>query len=69
MITKVNELFLRHREERVKLLRAGFLDKEIEYLRDRWSELVACGFLTSPFFCCFFCCLISLNNGGRGDLL
>jgi len=32
MITKVNELFLRHREERVKLLRAGFLDKEIEYL-------------------------------------
>ncbi|MDO8727012.1 MAG: hypothetical protein Q7J35_13160 [Candidatus Methanoperedens sp.] len=29
MITKVNELFLRHREERVKLLRAGFSGREI----------------------------------------
>jgi len=32
MITKINELFLRRREDRVKLLRAGFLDKEIESL-------------------------------------
>ena len=29
MITKVNELFLRRREERVKLLRAGFSGREI----------------------------------------
>jgi hypothetical protein len=32
MITKVNELFLRRREERVKLLRAGFSGREIEAL-------------------------------------
>jgi hypothetical protein len=42
MISNVNELFLRHREDRVKLLRAGFLDKEIEslYLMLNSFELV-----------------------------
>jgi len=48
---KLNELFLRHSKDRVRLLRAGFLDKEIEslYLMLNSFEIVGVNWLPAGF--------------------